>query len=45
MGVGAMDTRGASVDVIISGNYIGLSESTYQTAIIHLQHRWGNRLW
>ena len=30
MGVGAMDTRGASVDVIISGNYIGLSESTYQ---------------
>ena len=41
--VGAMDTRGASVDVIISGNYIGLSESTYQTAIIHLQHRWGNR--
>ena len=43
VGVGAMDTRGASVDVIISGNYIGLSESTYQTAIIHLQHRWGNR--
>ena len=37
-----MDTRGASVDVIISRS-IGLSESTYQTAIIHLQHRWGNR--
>ena len=27
--VGAMDSRGASVDVIINGSFIGLSESTH----------------